>query len=59
MDIETEHTFVWRKIKQGLTFDDMLRKRYPRDLEPMDLNEAYNEIYEKFIERYIKSDILM
>ncbi len=58
MDVETEHTHIWRRIKQGWTFDDILRKRYPRELTLSELDESYQTIYDKFYARFIKTKII-
>ena len=52
IDKEQEYTFIWRMIKDGYSFDEILRERYNRNLKDMDLIEAVEKIDRVFVKRY-------
>lgn len=58
LDISIENKHVWRRIGQGWSFDEILRRRYPRDLNTTDLLEAHREVDDKIYQTYFKSKII-
>jgi len=54
IDKEQEYTFIWRMIKDGYSFDEILRGRKNKNLKEFDLIEAVEKIDRVFVKQYKK-----
>jgi len=54
IDKEQEYTLIWRMIKDGYSFDEILRARNKRNLRDADLIEAVEKIDRILVKRYKK-----
>jgi predicted nucleic acid-binding protein len=59
LDKEQEYSFVWRMLKDGYTFDAILRKRDDRDLDDKELDGCFKKMdrtfsipYKRYIDFY-------
>jgi len=52
IDKEQEYTLIWRMIKDGYSFDEILRERKNRNLKEHDLIEAVDKIDRIFVKQY-------
>lgn len=59
LDKEQENKWIERRAKAGETFDDILRHRYPRELEPDELEGSARVLVESFIRPFVEKDIII
>ena len=59
IDKEQEYAFVWRMLKEGYSFDTILRKREDRDLDDKELDDCFKKMdrlfyipFKKYIDFY-------
>jgi len=64
IDKEQEHALIWRMIKDGYSFDEILRKRGIRDLNDKELDGCFNKMdrtfsipYKKHIDFYYLDNV--
>lgn len=64
LDKEQEYTLVWKMLKDGYSFDAILKKRSERNLNDKELDECFSKMdrtftmqYKKHIDFYYLSDV--
>jgi predicted nucleic acid-binding protein len=58
IDKGQESSWIYKKAKDGATFDDILRKRHPRGLTKAELHDAFDVLKKKFFAPFIESEIV-
>jgi predicted nucleic acid-binding protein len=56
IDKEQENTWIETRIRRGESFDDIVRHRYPRDLDEAALRDSFKRIGERFVLPFIQTD---
>lgn len=59
IDTEQESKWILRRWQEGETLDDILRHRYPRELNADELVAALNLLKEKFFKPFVDTDIAL
>gem|GEM_PF-2659198 len=59
IDREQENKWIWKRAQHGEALDDIIRRRYPRELSEAELRDAFNEIENKFLKPFVDSDIVV
>jgi predicted nucleic acid-binding protein len=54
IDKEQEYTLVWHMLRDGYSFDEILRKRSDRNLSEKELLEAFDKVDRVFTVQYKK-----
>lgn len=58
IDREQENRWIWRRVQNGETLDDILRHRYPRKLNESELQSVFDEVDKKFMKPFVDPDIV-
>lgn len=56
---QKEDTWVWKRIKNKESLDDILRTRYPMKLNKDEMRTMYDHIQSKFWEDYIDKNVIL
>jgi predicted nucleic acid-binding protein len=55
---QKEDTWVWKRVKNKESLDDILRTRYPMKLNKDEMRSVYDNIQSKFWDDYIDKDVI-
>lgn len=58
IDAEQENIWIKTRINKGVTFDDIFRKRYPRELTKAQLRKAFSKIDRTFYDPFVETKIV-
>jgi len=59
IDREQENKWIWRRVQNGETFDDILRHRYPRKLSEAELLDVFDEVENRFLKHFVDPNIVI
>jgi predicted nucleic acid-binding protein len=58
LDRGQEDKWIWKRVQQRESLDDILARRYPRELTKDELKAVFKELNEKFLKPFVDTDII-
>jgi predicted nucleic acid-binding protein len=58
LDRQQEDAWIEKRVKAKESFEDILRQRYPRQLNKAELDNVFEQVDKKFLKQFVDSEII-